>query len=140
MRVVLTLALSVLASASWAHGDLPTPTWCSDGRPVTVATFSFKGETLPNAAQCPGVRDNVDNRDCGQFDDDYGTARGMALTACEVHQLSGPGDIGSVLVIVDSPATYNDADHHALYDVSQGLSGRCVRCEPLRTLPPPPGF
>lgn len=137
-HLLAAITLAAAAGSCLAHGELPTPTWCADGHPVPVSTFEFSGRWLTQPEQCsdlPGTSTN-DTRECGQFDDDYGTTRGLASQTCQVHERRGFGDIGSVLFVVHQPASFLDDDHHALYKLSHGLKGTCVRCE-ARALPAP---
>ncbi len=138
-HLLAAITLAALAGSCLAHGELPTPTWCANGHPVPVSTFEFSGSWLREPEQCSVLpeQDADDSRECGQFDDDYGTTRHMASRTCQVHARSGPGDIGSVVFVVEQPASFLHDDHHALYNLSHGVKGTCVRCE-ARVIPAPP--
>lgn len=120
-----------------AHSELPSDTWCEHGRPVVVATFDIPPQTLVEAreAEQSCTAASGDERTCGQFDDDYGTGRRMALRICDVHVREGQGDFGSVIYIIEHPQSFNADDHHAIFQAEEGLRGSCVRCE--RPLVPP---
>jgi hypothetical protein len=139
-QLLAAITLAVAAGSCLAHGELPTPIWCANGHPVPVSTFEFSGRWLSRPPRCNAPSDasgNQDTRECGQFDDDYGTTRHFASQTCQVHARRGVGDIGSVVFVIDQPASFLDDDHHALYRLSHGLKGTCVRCE-ARALPAPP--
>lgn len=144
LRPLVSLALALAATSAFPHSELPHPEWCAAGRIVVVASFDLTPELLLGMRErCRPAPHDGDGeggtRHCDQFDDDYEVARRAALATCAVHQAHplGPGDIGSVVHLVELPGTYNHDDHHQLYDVHQGLSGYCVRCEsPPRPIAP----
>ena len=136
IRFALALAVALVTPACFAHGELPEPEWCADGRPVAVASFELFAENLIDLRdQCStdsaSTKRGPSTKECGQFDDDYDIGRRTAMATCSAYEAAriGPGDIGSVIVLVDSPSTYLDDAHHDLYRVEQGLVGTCVRCE-----------
>jgi hypothetical protein len=139
---LLALLCCLAFPTCWAHSELPDAQWCAEGRTVVVASFELAPELL--VAEREICRTDPDDgggstRECGQFDDDYDIARRTALAVCDAYQADpvGPGDIGTVIHLVDQPWTYNDGDHHELYQVQHGLSGHCVRCETrLRPIAP----
>jgi hypothetical protein len=141
--LVLLLGAGALLwqAAAFAHSELPDAEWCSSGVPTPVAQFEIFPATLraerEREQQCSAGKGLA--KTCGQFDDDYGTGQRSAKRLCDAHVAGrlGPGDIGSVIAVVVSPASYLHDDHHALYSVEEGLQGICVRCERPRHLPVP---
>ncbi|MBX3725532.1 MAG: hypothetical protein KF823_06400 [Xanthomonadales bacterium] len=139
---LVALAFALPAASACAHNELPHPEWCASGRIVVVAGFNLTPELLREVRdRCRPDPDQggAPPRHCDQFDDDYDVGRRTALSMCTVHQADplGPGDIGSVIHLVEHPPTYNDDAHHQLYRVEQGLSGLCLRCEAApRPFPP----
>ncbi len=67
---------------------------------------------------------------CGEFDDDYRTARALALAACNAYVGAGTDypEGGLVIPVFNGPATFLDEDHHQLYDLADGISGVCALC------------
>lgn len=134
--LLMAVAGLLTATAVHAHSELPDAEWCSRGVPTPVAEFEIAPATLlaerEREQQCSSGKSMP--KTCGQFDDDYGTSRRSALRVCEAFAAprTGPGDLGRVIAVVESPASYLDPDHHALYRVEEGLSGVCVRCEAPR--------
>jgi hypothetical protein len=128
------LVLALCCGTSAAHNEIPAVTWCAQGIPVAVGTFELFPDTAPPPPEICGV-DGSNDRDCGQFDDDYDRGRELAMQACGVHAIAvrGAGDFGSVVFIADAPASYLSPEHHALFQIGHGLSGTCVRCD----RPPP---
>lgn len=141
LALVLSLAAAGLfwQASARAHSELPDADWCSRGVPTPVAQFEIFPATLraerEREQQCSAGKSSA--KTCGQFDDDYGTGRRSAARLCDAHAAAriGPGDIGSVIAVVESPSSYLHPDHHDLYSVDEGLSGLCVRCEAPRRLP-----
>ncbi len=137
-NLVAALALFCSAGATIAHSELPGENWCRNGRPVPILSIDLYGATIVAAREREQStcrpQDGGRDRECGQFEDDYGTGRGLALLTCGVHRLRlGPGDLGTVIFIADGPESYLHPDHHDLYRAEHGLHGVCVRCErPLR--------
>lgn len=142
LSVLLAAGALLWQSAALAHSELPDADWCSRGVPTPVAQFEIFPVTLraerEREQQCSAGKSLA--KTCGQFDDDYGTSRRSATRLCDSHAAAhpGPGDIGSVIAVVVSPASYLHADHHVLYSVDEGLQGMCVRCERPRRLPAQP--
>ena len=70
---------------------------------------------------------------CGEFDDDYGVARRMAIHYCAIYavpwQRGHVADWGSVVPDVRQPADFNNGTHHQNYSATVGLSGMCARCD-----------
>ncbi|MBB5206494.1 hypothetical protein [Chiayiivirga flava] len=139
----IVLCIAAHPQRAHAHAQLPSETWCEAGVEVVLATFQISPQTLVDlrvADECPPPGSPV-VKDCGQFDDDYGIAKSAAGAACAAYmpRKQPPGDFGSVIVVVEAPAQYNAETHHVDYDVQQGLSGACVRCDrprPDEALPP----
>lgn len=129
----------MVCGSAWAHSELPEPRWCQHGEPVVVGHFELLPQALIQAraieqqTTCPPNSPKT----CGQFDDDYGTGRRLAMATCAVYSTAvGGGDLGSVIYMVEQPESFNDElNHHALYTVEQGLQGSCVRCQ-IRELRP----
>jgi hypothetical protein len=67
---------------------------------------------------------------CGEFDDDYRTARALALAACSAYVGAGTDypDGGLVVPMFNGPETFLDDDHHQVYELSDGISGICGLC------------
>jgi len=119
------------APGALAHSELPSDTWCENGRPVVVASFDIASRTLVEAreAEQTCAPTSGGERTCGQFDDDYGTGRRMALRICNVHTRPMQGDFGSVIYMVEYPQSFNADEHHVIFRAEEGLRGSCVRCE-----------
>lgn len=125
-----------------AHSEFPTPTWCSRGKIVEVGSFQILPshlQQLQQADQCPAPNSGPILKDCGQFDDDYAIAKKAAMTACSGYagRPMGGSDAGTVIFNVMSPSAYNDANHHDTYSIDMGVTGICVRCDPV-VVPPTP--
>lgn len=142
LKLSFGLILSAACASAIAHSELPTDTWCANGRPVPVADFAIYPETLIDArrgeqGQCTAGKGLA--KECGQFDDDYGTSRRLAMHVCSAYaaRQAGPGDVGSTIYVARQPASFLDAEHHRIYRVEQGLSGICVRCESRTPAPVP---
>lgn len=140
---IAVLVALFLSAPAHGHSDLPGEGWCANGRPVPLLRLELFPEAIISAREreqqgsCrPG---SGDGRECGQFDDDYGTGRRLAMLNCEANSLALPrgGDIGTVVFIAEGPPTFLDEEHHhELYRAEHGLWGACVRCE-RRTATPP---
>lgn len=81
-------------------------------------------QTVPiEMARCPA-------QTCGDFDDDYGVARALALSACMSYVGEGTEfpEGGLVLPVFDGPQTFLGQNHHADYQITQGISGTCALC------------
>lgn len=140
--LLLSAAALLIATPARAHSELPSEEWCAHGRPVPVGSFEFYADGLVSARDgdqtcAAGAGDKTSGKECGQFDDDYDRSRRKALAACGAHAGRPSGDVGSVIAVVQSPASYLHEEHHRLYKSEHGLRGICVRCERLR--PPPIG-
>lgn len=145
IRFVLSFCAATLLVASgsvMAHNPLAHPDWCEgDSRLVIVDDLDWSESDLrARAEQCPG--DSGGGRTCGgQFDDDWARASKQAGAHCQQYEVrfadSTDPDHGSVVFIASGPAEYVHRDHHRLFEKSLGLSGSCVRCEPLPEVIPP---
>lgn len=91
-------------------GPGPDPVCIIDDRPLEMV-------------RCPA-------QTCGDFDDDYSTARALALAACS--SLVGEGtdfpDGGLVVPVFDGPSSFLGTTHHADYTINQGIYGQCALC------------
>lgn len=138
--VSMAVMLMLGSGACLAHGELPYPGWCEGGRVSVVATIELPGEALATQRDHCLDPSRAQQRECGQFDDDYGLALRTANAQCDAHAWGtrGSGDLGSVLFIADGPTTFLRSNHHAIFQAEHGLSGVCVRCEALRGVSPLP--
>jgi hypothetical protein len=151
----VVLLLATPATAVFAHDELPTAQWCAGGDPQEVATFSFSGHALTAAPmakagapgpiicadQPSGGKNAAQAKNCGQFDDDYTRGSDAGNGFCgnfkRPRKRGEIADAGSVVTLVEAPASFLSTTHHADYSLSQGLSGVCVRCESIPPAPPP---
>ncbi len=156
MKHLSALLLVLAVTVAQAHDPLPSPVWCSNGRPYAVTQFQFSpaqiqsyadclrlgicAETAPISATARGGSGDCSTQHCGQFDDDYGVARRMAFARCSAYSQPTPTrsnpDLGSAIELIASPASFNTSSHHTDYSAGQGLLGQCVRC--ADKLPSPP--
>jgi hypothetical protein len=71
-------------------------------------------------------------KDCGESNDDWMVGTRVASSFCSSYQkprISPTSDIGSVILHVTAPDSYNVGTHHTSYSVTSGLAGQCLRCE-----------
>lgn len=85
--------------------------------------YCLVNTTVITMVRCPA-------QTCGDFDDDYSVARALALSACTSYV--GPGtefpEGGLVVPVFEAPQTFFSENHHADYQITQGISGTCVLC------------
>lgn len=140
-RISLGLSALLLAGAAFAHQTLATENWCANGVVEPVAEFTFTAAELGAYKTClhggrcaPGMSpaNNFDLRTCGQFDDDWGVTKRMAVSHCAAYSTTSKdgSDFGTVVAEVAGPASFNGADHHKHYSINEGVSGMCGRCVP----------
>jgi hypothetical protein len=96
----------------------------SDGNTRPTQPPVCRVNTIPlTMVVCPA-------KTCGQFDDDYKTARALALSQCSSY--IGPGTAYPantvVIPIFSGPETFLDPNHHQLYKSEDGVAGECVVC------------
>ena len=153
----VVLLLAAPATAVFAHDEVPSAQWCAGGDPQEVATFSFSPNALmtatangkagsPSPIICSdqtgsdGGKNAAQVKNCGQFDDDYkrgsDAGNGYCGTFKRPRRRGEIADAGSVVTLIEAPASFLSATHHADYSLSQGLSGVCVRCESIPPSPP----
>ena len=157
-RSCIALLLFTAAGPALAHNELPTVAACGGQKPVYLGTFNYAEKGLRDYKVClrreagnlwlrdaggggnqpPVCRVNAIQitmvacpaQVCGEFDDDYRTARALALAACTAYVGAGTDypEGGLVVPVFDGPATFLDANHHAIYDLADGVSGVCALC------------
>lgn len=127
----IACSLVLVSGTCMAHGELPTAGWCEGGRMTVVSTVNLSGPALRDQFErCPAPGQLPRPKECGQFDDDYAFARGVAASQCAVHAWPHPvGDVGTVLFIPEGPASYLDDEHHLQFRNVHGVWGSCVRCD-----------
>ena len=135
IRLPAALACVLFCLPAAAHSPLPDADWCAHGRVDVVGSFSYDGEQLYSELAmhyCPDAP-----RNCGEFDHAYERAMTYANTTCAAYQGSlVHGNAGQVIAFVMSPPAYLSQNHHAVYDVDDGLYGYCLRCsDPRAALP-----
>lgn len=135
-----------------AHNPLDHPDWCTENsRLVIVDEFEWDGRDLVEETRSRGDDDTcqasasrgVGTRTCGQFDDDWGVANGLAANHCADFRVHFVGathpDHGTVVHIAEGPEAFvHEDDHHERYRARMGLRAHCVRCEPLEAAPTEP--
>lgn len=156
-RASIIVLLLAAAGPAFGHNELPSLTACSGHRPVYLGAFHYSERNLREYQAClrrdegspPRPRSGGDGQPpvcrvnsvpivtvecpaetCGEFDDDYRTARSLALAVCTSYVGAGTDyPEGSLVVpIFSGPSSFLDADHHLIYDLSDGLSGTCALC------------
>ena len=71
-------------------------------------------------------------KDCGETNDDWSIGTRVANNFCGSYRTartSPTSDVGTVILHITAPSTYNAANHHASYSIISGLAGQCLRCE-----------
>ncbi len=156
-RISIALLLLAAAGPALAHGQLPTPTACSGQQAFHLGAFGYAETGLREYRIClrreannPQLRGSGGSgqppvcrvnsisipmvtcpaKTCGEFDDDYRVARALALATCTAYANASTEfpDGGLVVPIFDGPASFLDADHHQVYELSDGISGVCALC------------
>lgn len=156
-RLLGVLLVLFAASPVLAHDQLPTIDACRDSKPRILGSFGYSKAGLNDyriclkreAALLPGRPDGGSGggpicyvqtvairmvrcpaQTCGDFDDDYGVARALALSACMGYVGEGTAfpDGGLVVPVFEGPQTFLSPNHHAAYQITQGISGDCVLC------------
>lgn len=156
---ILFAFLSLLAAGPvLAHGELPTMATCQGHKPVYLGTFGYLqkglreyqfclrreagnpwlrsaggGSGQPPVCRVNGIATTMvacPAQTCGEFDDDYRTARALALAACTAYVGEGTAypDGGLVVPLFDGPPSFLGDEHHAEYQLSDGISGVCALC------------
>jgi hypothetical protein len=80
----------------------------------------------------PGMPSCRSPKDCGETDDDWMVGTRVASSFCSSYQKPRPSsnsDVGSVILNVTAPQSYNALTHHTSYSITAGLEGQCLRCE-----------
>lgn len=157
-RASIIVLLLAAAGPAFGHNELPTLTACSGHRPIYLGAFHYsernlreykaclrrdEGSTPPRRSGGGGALPPVCHvnsipitavacpaETCGEFDDDYRTARALALATCTGYVGAGTGypEDSLVVPIFSGPSSFLGADHHLVYDLSDGLSGMCALC------------
>jgi len=136
------LAIAILSASmavpTFAHEEALEQGWCQGGNISILGTFQLYEKSLTYFQQETQVCTEL--KSCGQFDDDFGTARhaasGLCSTLAEAEKkFTNNGDDGTVRPIFDAPTTIKDSDsnHHLLYSIDQGVTFSCGLC----TMPKP---
>lgn len=144
VRTCLFTSTALIAGAAgdaFAHDGALAAHWCHLGSIEVAGEFHFTPPaliTFRNGNPCP--QPDADDRNCGQFDDDYFAAQTYSAGYCaHIYQAYGsqPG-VHGVMAVVTGPPSFLSDDHHADYDVSQGLEGLCLVCRMGTSAPPDP--
>ena len=146
-RIVTTLILLLAAANAAAHGPIPLKKFaCPSDRILVRQDFQFTTDELLDYAAClipTGAATFVEctsavptsaicsTDTCGDFDDDFGVAKRMALNYCAASS-ADPSSLvtDSINLVVTSPATFYEPDHHTSYSFGTGLGGFCRYCDP----------
>lgn len=145
-RLLTTLVLLLASGAAAAHGSILDRQICKRGETVFSENFAFTPEELNGYAACLNDPTGADCttpvpvsvicsiETCGEFDDDFGVAKRMAINYC-VAVADQPVALGEsgVTVTVTSSANFNGPDHHDKYRFREGLGGICWYCKPSVT-------
>ena len=137
----VAFVLMLVSGAATAHSELPQEDWCEGGQMVPVVSIKVPAHTLVTRGEmCRAEPPVAQNKECGQFDDDYDLTKSAADGICQSLGFRGTegGDVGSVIFIADWPSTFLDPAHHDIFELRHSLSGYCVRCEALRVIVPSP--
>lgn len=154
-----TIAILLLAALpAYAHDPLPSADWCADGRVRPKEEFHLGSPDLERYRVClkeiagrksarsdggdapPACPTSIGpvptrpcpNQTCGEFDDDYHVAQRMALNHCRRLYAASTfiqSTAGSVVAIIEGPASILDGSHHSDYSLTEGVSGFCAVCE-----------
>jgi hypothetical protein len=159
-RTSIALFMLFVAGPAFAHGELPTIEACRGYKPVYLGTFGYIQKGLRDYQIClrreagnPALRGSggsgggspppiclVDSHPitmvrcpaqvCGEFDDDYSTARALALAACTAYVGEGTDypDGGLVVPLFNGPASFLSTNHHQAYEITEGITGVCALC------------
>ncbi|WP_257389590.1 hypothetical protein [Tahibacter caeni] len=155
MQFRTTAILLLAALPAFAHDPLPDVDWCAGGRVAPKEEFRLGSPDLDRYRIClkqlggrksagtdeppacptsigPVPTKPCPNQTCGEFDDDYHVAQRMALNHCRrlySASTSLQSTAGSVVAIIEGPASILDTSHHSDYSLSEGVSGFCAVCE-----------
>ncbi len=147
----LAAGLAVCGSAA-AHSELHSANWCLTGAIAYTGDFFYTAEelhaeydrqqqdALQRCAQEAGGNPNTTSGGvgtCGVFDPPYEMAVSMARAACGDPGSSTPTPNTPVVVFIDEPPTFNDPNHHALFNLDSGLHGMCGFCVNFDPIPVP---
>jgi len=130
------LAVSYIAAA---HDDFPGADWCTNGTVAYTGAFAFTRAELYAEVQrrqqaastdCigrPTASAGGPVGHCGIFDPPYEAARSIARAACGASE-SAAAPANDIVAIIQSPPSYNAANHHESFDLNDGLRGICGVC------------
>jgi len=114
--VLCCFAASMTLSPLCAAHDVIPPDWCVQPHhePKIVARFSMDGPALRSFLAKCGIVEN----------DKWHAASQGAIEYCKI---ASPKD--AAVPFVFGPDSYLSVDHHAVYDLDEGIRGACAVCE-----------
>jgi hypothetical protein len=122
------------------YADCETTTACvvpatpgSAGSDTALTARGLAGRAVAPPEDCSQMLVPEPTASCGEFDDDYGVARGLTDAFCARFVRLPIGnhvaDWGTVVPDVLNPTLFYDPDLHHNYSIYSGLDVMCLRCE-----------
>lgn len=152
-RIAIPLILLLTTTTAGAHQSLAEARkqFCRSTETPTRQYFYFDTYALLDYATCffpdPNSPTNCTGSvptstlcsvtDCGDFDDDFGIAKRMALNYC-VAASPNPNALNAdgVKLILTSSSNFSGPNHHTAYQFEEGLGGYCLYCTPAGSRTP----